>query len=285
MIAILLIISIIAQVSQQVCRKEYNKTSTDTPFSFSLVAVATTLVYFVVMSKGNVDFVRETLVYAVPFAICYTCAYIFTAFAIEHGPLSLTSLIIACSLAAPLLYGWIMLGEPVDAILILGFILLFMAIVFVSEPWQREGSLITLKWVIYITLTFITNGSCLIILKVFQLADGGIHSNEFMISALAITIVALLAFVLVLERKRIGRVVAGKIILWPLLCGAGNAVANQLTLMLAITLPASILYPIQSAGGIIVTAIVSIVIYREKLSAFQKLGFVLGVAAIVLLNI
>ena len=56
-------------------------------------------------------------------------------------------------------------------------------------------------------------------------------------------------------------------------------------MILAVALPASFLYPVQSAGAIIITAIASLVIYKEKLSLFQKIGFVSGVLAIVAFNI
>ena len=56
-------------------------------------------------------------------------------------------------------------------------------------------------------------------------------------------------------------------------------------MFLAVVLPASFLYPIQSAGGIILTAIVSVIVYKEKLSTTHKLGFVAGVLAVIAFNL
>ena len=46
-----------------------------------------------------------------------------------------------------------------------------------------------------------------------------------------------------------------------------------------------IMFPIISAGGIVMASILSLTIYKEKLSTLQKLGLMLGVLAIVVLNL
>ena len=257
MIPLLLIFSIIAQVAQQVCRKEYNKITTDGPLGFSLVGVVTTFIYFVLMSRGKTSLPDGSLLYVVFFALTYTSAYVFTIFAIKHGPLSLTSLLISCSVVVPLIYGVTALGEPLTVALLSGIILLFASITFVSEPWKKENAVITPKWVFYITLTFLSNGICVTIQKLFQMKDGGAHTNEFMVVSLAFVCVFVILFALFSERKTLKNILRKRRVIWPVLCGAGNGVANQLTMILAVTLPASFLYPVQSAGGIILTAAVS----------------------------
>lgn len=284
MTAILLILSMIAQVMQQVCRKEYDKRDNRQNWCFSLLGVLTTLLYFVFMSGGKFSFTKDMIFYAIPFSLCYTVAYICTMFAIKNGPLSLTSLIISCSIAVPVIYGVIALDEPFGLALMAGIITLFLSVLFVSEPFKRKNSQISLKWVFHISAVFLSNGICIIFQKLFQITDKGAHSNEFMILSLAITLITILIFVLIYERKQALPFLKNGV-LWPVLCGVGNGMANQLTMMLAVTLPASFLYPVQSAGAIIITAIVSLIIYREKMSFSQKAGFIFGVLAIILFNI
>ena len=285
MIAIIMIISIIAQVSQQVCRKEFNKISEDIPFGFSLAGVLATLIYFLITAKGNVNVSPKIFSYVIPFSICYTTAYVCTIFAIKHGPLSLTSLIISCSVAVPLIYGVVVLREPLNMALILGIVFLFSSIILVSKPWEKGNSSITPKWIMYISLTFLSNGICMTTQKLFQIKDKGFHSNEFMIFSLVIVFFIILIFVLTSERKKFKDIITNGHILWPALCGTSNGIANQLTMILAVSLPASFLYPVQSAGAIILTAFVSILVYKEKLSNLQKVGFLFGIFAIIIFNI
>ena len=285
MIVILTVLSIVAQVMQQIFRKEYDKRSNKGEFCFSLVGVFASLIYFIVLTGGNFSFSAEMLLYAIPFSICYTIAYVFTMFSIKNGPLSLTSLIISCSVAVPVIFGVVALKEPVNIALILGVILLFLSVVFVAEPWRKEEMRITVKWIIYSSVTFFSNGFCMSVQKLFQIKDKGVHSNEFMVCSLILTFLSILILVLAKERKSIRNFIKGGGIIWPVLCGAGNGIANQLTMMLAVVLPASFLYPVQSAGAIILTAVISMLFYKERLSLVQKAGFAFGVFAIIAFNI
>ena len=56
-------------------------------------------------------------------------------------------------------------------------------------------------------------------------------------------------------------------------------------MVLAGTLPASVMYPIVSAGGTIATSLAALLIYREEMSRQQLIGLGLGVLAIVALNL
>lgn len=282
--SVLLIVSIITQVTQQMCRKEYNKKANDKPLSFSLFAILTSLLYFLAISRFSLVIERSMFVYVIPFAICFTMTYIFTFLSILHGPLSLSSLMISCSVVVPLIYGVVFLHEPLTQTLTIGLVLLLISVVCVSEPWKKENAVISAKWIVYISLTFLCNGICTSIQKYFQVKDRGAHSNEFMVCSLAITFIILLFFVFFKERQGLKDVTKTRSVLWPVLCGISNGMANQLTMFLAVILPASFLYPIQSAGGIILTAIVSIIVYKEKLSLSHKIGFVSGVLAVIAFN-
>jgi multidrug transporter EmrE-like cation transporter len=56
-------------------------------------------------------------------------------------------------------------------------------------------------------------------------------------------------------------------------------------MVLAGMLPASVMYPVVSAGGTIATSLAALLIYREKMSRQQLIGLGLGVLAIVALNL
>ena len=75
---------------------------------------------------------------------------------------------------------------------------------------------------------------------------------------------------------------------WPYALGLGIiGGASNLFVMLLIsgTLPASVIFPTISAGGIIVTGLVALFVYKEKLSLWQIVGLVLGTCAVIFMNI
>ena len=50
-------------------------------------------------------------------------------------------------------------------------------------------------------------------------------------------------------------------------------------------MPVSLMFPLISAGGLIVTYIVSRFFYKEKLTKIQFIGFIFGLMAVVFLNV
>jgi len=55
--------------------------------------------------------------------------------------------------------------------------------------------------------------------------------------------------------------------------------------VLAVMLPASVMYPVVSAGGTITTSLAALLIYREKMSKRQIVGLGIGILAIIALNL
>lgn len=86
-----------------------------------------------------------------------------------------------------------------------------------------------------------------------------------------------------MENKNIGKCIKTGAH-WYIICGLANGLTNLFVLLLA-KYPASIVFPVISAGGILATALVGILIYKEKLSTMQTIGMILGTASIILLNI
>mgnify|MGYP003414767001 FL=1 len=67
--------------------------------------------------------------------------------------------------------------------------------------------------------------------------------------------------------------------------GVMNGIVNLLVMVLSGMMAVSVMFPLISAGGIIVTYVVSKVFYKEELTKTQFAGFLTGLASIVFLNI
>lgn len=60
---------------------------------------------------------------------------------------------------------------------------------------------------------------------------------------------------------------------------------NFLVLVLSVRMDASVMFPIISAGGIVATYLVSLLVYKEKMTPQQTVGTFIGVVSIVVLNL
>ena len=105
-----------------------------------------------------------------------------------------------------------------------------------------------------------------------------------MILAYLISVVVLLVMAATTEGKKFAKDIKAGWLFW-LACGLGNGVVNYLVLILSGEMPASVMFPLISAGGILATFLVSLFLYKEKLSKYQNIGLILGIISVIFLNI
>lgn len=277
------LIAIILGVSlQNVTKKHYNrKTSGGGVFVFSLITCLVAAVFFLVSSK-KIEWNPAFLLYSFGFALSYAVSIIFNVLAIKEGSLSLTSLVISYSLMIPALYGIFFLNETFTIWMLMGLLLLVISLILINE--KSGNSKISFKWILYAFFSFVGNGMCVVIQKAEQVAFNGRYKNEFMIIALLIVALCMVVGAFISERKLLkfylknGAVVS-------FLNGVINGMVNLFVMILSALMPVSIMFPLVSAGGIIVTYFISRFFYKEKLSRRQFIGFFFGIGSVICLNL
>ena len=277
------LISIILGVAfQNVVRKPYtDKTQGKGVYFFGFLVSLAAMIFFVVTS-GGFKWNPGLILYGAFFAIAYATATVAGTVAVSCGSLSITTLIISYSLMIPAVYGLIFLKDPISFGLIPGLVLLMISLYLINT--RGQGAKVTLKWIVAVFLGFFGNGMCSVVQKMQQVKFEGSYKNEFMIVALAMVTVFLGVLAFVRERKEIKSYAKAG---WhmALLCGIVNGVVNLFVMILSGIMPVSIMFPMVSAGGIIVTYLVSRFYYKEKLTKTQFLGFIIGIASVVFLNL
>ena len=284
MVNALILVTIVIFVSvQSVMKKIYNPKVTGGALSFSAASCVAALVVFLITSGGKLNFSTDFLIYSLLFAVSYSVTVVTNLLAIKTGPLSLTCLVTSFSLIVPTLYGILALDEPVSANLLIGLALLVVALILINLEEKGEKK-ITLKWVLYVVLAFVGNGMCSTVQKVQQINLAGQYKSEFMIVALIISAVAMAIFALCTEKTEfLPNLKAG---FWMYAVnGLANGVTNFLVIFLSLRTPASVMFPVISAGGIVLTFLISLFIYKEKLSTWQILGSALGLVSVIFLNL
>lgn len=285
MSTVVLIATILGVSLQNIVKKAYNVKVGGGAFAFSASSALIAALFFIISSIGTFEYSNEFLLYSVGFSVFYSMGVAFSVLAIMEGPLSLTSLISSYSLVIPALYGIAFLGDEVDWLLIVGIILLLISLFFVNME-KKDDKKITLKWILFVFLAFVGNGGCSTVQTVQQTALSGQYKNEFMIIALLITSITLFLAAFFTKERETVKMSLKKGFIWYAICGIANGAVNLFVMMMVSVykMPASVMFPLISAGGIIITVIVSMTLYKEKLTKYQMLGVLLGIGAIVLLN-
>lgn len=233
------------------------------------------MLFFVVASKGKFEFDPGSAIYSAAFALCYILSVLGNAKAIECGPLSLSTLVLQCSLIIPTMYGFVILKEEISVFAKIGIALIFLCLILVN-PGGKSGK-IPAKWYVWVIMSFIGNGMCSTVQKMQQLKFDGAYKTEFMITALLIVFAVMTVFGLI---KKEGRTKG--IVKYAAAQGVSNGVLNMLVMVLTALLPTAVLFPAVLSGGMIIAFIASVTVFKERLTARQYIGYGIGVVSVIL---
>lgn len=281
--ALMLVGTIFCLLMQRIAQKSYNVNIKGGAFTFSASSTLFALLFFVISSGGDLAFTTDFLLYSVLFAVFYSAAIVGLFLAIKTGPLSLSSLILSFSLMIPTLFGILVLDEEVKPTLTVGIAILLFALTLINFKKKSDDKKTSLKWWIFILLSFIGNGACTVVQVSQRNRFSGEFKNEFMIVALLIVFITLSTIALIGERRTLLTSLKGY--KWFAVCGLANGITNLFIIILSGRMNVSLLLPFVSGGELVMTYVVSRFLYKEKLSAIQSAGFLLGVIAVIVLNI
>lgn len=283
MMYFLLLLIVADQLAESVLAKQYNlKSKENNIILFSAVSAFFALIFFVINSGGELEFNLDILPYSALFAFFFGTAVVTQVFAIKTGSLSMTVLFSSYSLLIPTVYGMFFLKEDVGAMFYMGLVLLLISL-FLININKNENLKFSPVWIVCILLCFISNGLCSTVQKVQQLNFSGAYKNEFMI--IALTIVSAVLFTLGIIKHGNRKEMLKSCIGYGSIKGLGNGFMNYIVMVVSAYLPSAVLFPSISAGSIFMNYVCSLLIYKEKLTKRQTVGYIIGIFSVILLNI
>ena len=283
----LLFLTALLIVSQKFTQDRYNAKRSSGVFMFSGMISFFAMCFFMAVNR-DWTWSNELILPAVFFGLAYAASTVFVVMAIKCGSLAKTTLITSYSLLVPAFTGLIILSEPLGIPMIVGLVLLVVSLWLTNHQRAVPNvpkEKVTLKWIIYLILAFVGNGMCATVQKLtpHYLGDD-INQNLYMIAALGLsTVVLIVASFITKEEGLKDTLKVGAPL--SLLCGLFNGTVNYLVIYLNPFIPASVMFPVLSAGEIILIVPYSLLVRREKFTPAQWGGFAVGVVSVVLLNL
>lgn len=297
--ALLIYFSIIlSNVTQSASTKAFNKKSSAS-LVFNVLKASSALLATLLFAIFGFSFHTPTLLFGVGHGVLLSLAMYTGYEALCRGPMALTSMLVSFSVVLPFLWGVTVRNEPMGIFKILALILLVSAIlctnadkIFTKQKKKMSGFGV---WLVFVLLTFVSNGISSILQKEHQSLFPGQYNREFTVFALFIctAVYSLLYLFDGLKNKKsissdgkpyVG-IVESKGKIFALLAGLTTALSGLLTLWLASFEEASILFSIVSAGGILGSLLCGKFIFKEKLKLNHYLALILGIASIVLMKL
>lgn len=281
---ILLIACVFTLTGQSVFRKQYNKKIENEIFCFNAISSLFAMLFFLIPSLINgFAFDKGILIYSALFALAYLICTVTLHLAILWGPFGITSLISSFSIVIPAVFAIIFLKEKITSLIIVGLVMLIISL-FLSNSNGLSAEKVSVKWVIVMIFAFFSNGMCSVVQNLQLIKYEHKYKNEFMFFALLAVVIAFVFLTFIKDKVYIKESIK-KGVLPAAACGICNGATNLLVMLSLAVMPSSVFFPVLSAGGVICSFVFSLFLYKETLSKKQTLGVIIGIVAIILLNI
>ncbi len=212
--------------------------------------------------------------------------------ALKLGPLSYTTVLCSLSTLIPTLCGALIWGERVALIqwcgicLMIGCFLLSVS----SDPTEKKASL---RWLGYCAILFLCTGGIGVMQKWHQSTVYKEELDAFLLIAFVFsTVYSGIGLFIYQTKKHADKMPSGKAranstacILLTLIavCGICAALNNKWNLYLSGVMDSAVFFPVVNGGGLILTTLSAVFLFRERLGGRQWIGIVLGILSVLCL--
>ncbi|MBE7042337.1 MAG: purine permease [Ruminococcaceae bacterium] len=244
------------------------------------------MVFFIITDRNGFSVPPQLWIYAIIAGVLYCISSFLTYIALSCGSFAISMLILSYGLIFNIVYGLFFLKEEADIFTYLGLMLIMISLFLTrgKKEQNKENKKISFKWLISILISFFGSGMFGVISRMQQIRFDNSCTNEFMIIVLCFSAIVLFATGMMTDGKNTGYVIKHGSI-YTILAGISNGLTNYMVLVVNEMVPISLASPIRSGVKIIITFLISKLIFREQFLKRQIAGVLLGTLALVLLNL
>lgn len=270
---ILSISSVVLQngIFNSVCKKHL-KTNDDI-YKFNIFVYAVCILIFGILTL-NGSLSLYTVLLGVLFGVVTALSNLYKMLALSKGPMHITLLITTSSMIIPTLSG-VFFGEKFSLFKIL-LVLILIYFIYLSIGKSKEGK-INKSWGIYCLLAFILIGSIGIIQKIHQTSSHKSEISGFLFVSFFISLI--ISGLRVKDKKNFKD--KKNLIPLAMICGGCTFGMNYINLKLSGLLPSQLFFPLINGSAIILSSLMSMIVFKERLSKKQTVGLVGGIICLI----
>jgi drug/metabolite transporter (DMT)-like permease len=259
-------------ILNKVCKKELQ--TADHVYRFNILTYIVCIILFgIVALSGGISLF--TLCIGLLFGVVTAFSNYYKMLSLSNGPMHITLLITTSSMIIPTMSG-IFFGETFSLPKLCVVVVLIFFIYLSLE--KKSNSRINKRWLIFCSLAFIFQGSIGVLQKIHQSSS---HKNETG-SFLFIAFICSLVYSNIRAKKSFKALNFTKKHIWfALICGICTFGMNFLNLKLSGILPSQLFFPIVNGSAIILSSLMSILLFKEKLTKKQIIGLCGGLVALI----
>lgn len=241
---------------------------------------------WLVLWLSDFSFDLRVLPYSMLYGIGYSCFTIGMLGALKTGSTSITALVKQLALVGVSIWGFAFWGTEFTLISGVGLVLIVisLALCLLEKEEKRDGGNV-IRWIVFACLITVGNAGCSIIQRYQQMAFEYQHKNMFMFFGVFFSMLVCIVIALKENKENWGTALKRS---WmcPALTGCSSALSNVFILLLVRhQMSSTIIYPGVAVGGLMITILISLLFFRERLRFMQWCGIAVGSIALVLLNL
>ncbi len=292
-LVLLLICSMTVNLIGTVTKKQVINRTNDTAligYLYNTLASVTAAIVLFYMNGFSLPSLF-TVVLGIVFGIITALQQVSNIQALKLGPLSYTTVIASLSTMIPTLCGAVIWGEHIAPVQWIG-ILLMVGCFLLSVSSDAEQKKTSARWLIYCAVLFVCTGGIGVMQKWHQNTVYKEELDAFLLIAFLFStvysVVLLWHHLKTKEASDIRGVFdAANIRTWVLLLiavgGICAALNNKWNLYLSGVMDSAVFFPVVNGGGLVLTTVFAVILFRERLSKKQWLGMLLGTVAVICL--
>lgn len=283
---ILLVVAVIFASANSVVLHKAGAMEKNSIFNLNLIASIAWCVILFFANGAKVTINAPVLIWGVIYGIVQALFILFKAAAMSAGPVAITTLMGNSSLLISTAVSLIVWNERVSAAQVVGVLLLLIGIFFCTYKKSDEGY--SPKWKLLVIFFLIFAAGVGITFKAFSKSGNGAFAGDMMLVSAVIMVLSFAAMSAFSGGFRLKESpAAGKktFLLLAILSGILSCVYNRLNIYTSGEVDAIIFFPCFNGGVILLSAVLSVILCGEKLTGKQKIGILVGIAAIIVTGV
>ena len=279
LIPLMAVISVSKMTVHTAFGKRHVKTMDDAALFYAFVFLFTALPFFYAAIGASL----ETWLYAAGFGFFSVLFQLFYTHALAKGPVSLVGLIVNFVMVFSVLYSVLFYGDSMTPTRLVGFLLILLSFFLGVRRGGKRGEG---AWIFFAVVTLLANAGCSFVQKSYsETAVAAVDGQGFV--ACSYVVAAAMTFAFCLLRRAGGAHVTFR--MGPGVIGTAAAIGVILSVYQVLniyavrTLDGPFVYPALCGLTIILSALVGLFLFKDKLNRRQATSLIIGTVAVVLL--
>ena len=225
-------------------------------------------------------------IYAALFGLFSVAFQLFYTRALAIGPISLVGLLVNLAMLIPVAFSAIAYNEPITPLCAFGILLILVSFLLCVE-WGGGKRHAGKEWIFFAVVTMLANGACSVVQKIYVKSDAAADGQTFTACCYLTAAVLCLGYYLIAHARgarvsyAVGRSFFGYVLAIGLLLGGFQAINTFAVSRIAGTL----FFPAYYGTSIIIAMLAGVLVCKDKLKPRQLVAILVGVVAVVLVNL